>query len=104
MVFTGDLIDKDSIIVEDDIKYLKSALSKINAKYAKYAVMGNHDYNKIETVENIYNDAGFNYLNNSYISKVILYYYKIVMILYMEKIVEKYLFQGLVLLVINKMI
>ena len=28
--------------------------------------MGNHDYNKIETVENIYNDAGFNYLNNSY--------------------------------------
>ena len=66
VVFTGDLIDKDSIIVEDDIKYLKSTLSKINAKYAKYAVMGNHDYNKIETVENIYNDAGFNYLNNSY--------------------------------------
>lgn len=66
VVFTGDLIDKDSIIVEDDIKYLKSTLSKINAKYAKCAVMGNHDYNKIETVENIYNDAGFNYLNNSY--------------------------------------
>ena len=66
VVFTGDLIDKDSIIVEDDIKYLKSTLSKINAKYTKYAVMGNHDYNKIETVENIYNDAGFNYLNNSY--------------------------------------
>ena len=66
VVFTGDLIDKDSIILEDDIKYLKSTLSKINAKYAKYAVMGNHDYNKIETVENIYNDAGFNYLNNSY--------------------------------------
>ena len=36
VIFTGDLIDQDSEINEDDITYLKEVLSKINAKYGKY--------------------------------------------------------------------
>ena len=44
VIFTGDLIDQDSDITEDDISYLKETLSKINAKYGKYSVIGNHDY------------------------------------------------------------
>ena len=66
VVFTGDLIDKDTEINNDDFEYLSGALSKINAKYGKYAVLGNHDYNKMEDVISVYNDSNFKYLENSY--------------------------------------
>ncbi len=67
VIFTGDLIDQDSDITEDDISYLKETLSKINAKYGKYSVIGNHDYSiDIEILRSIYKESNFNLLENSY--------------------------------------
>lgn len=67
VIFTGDLIDQDSEINEDDITYLKEVLSKINAKYGKYSVIGNHDYSiDIEILRSIYKESNFNLLENSY--------------------------------------
>lgn len=66
VVFTGDLIDKDSLLTEEDYEYLTNSFSKIYAKYGKYAVLGNHDYGKIEKVTKIYVDGGFKYLDNNF--------------------------------------
>lgn len=66
VVFTGDLIDKDIDLNNDDYEYLKNALSKINAKYGKYAVLGNHDYENKEKIISIYDDSNFKYLENNY--------------------------------------
>lgn len=67
VIFTGDLIDQDSDITENDISYLKEVLSKINAKYGKYSVIGNHDYSiDIEVLRSIYKESNFNLLENSY--------------------------------------
>lgn len=66
VVFTGDLIDKDTIISDDDFKYLTETFSKINAKYGKYAIFGNHDYNHYDDIIKVYNNSNFKYLENSY--------------------------------------
>ena len=66
VVFSGDLIDKDVDLSEDDYKFLTEAFNNINAKYGKYAVLGNHDYNKMDKVIDIYTDSDFKYLDNSY--------------------------------------
>ncbi len=66
VVFTGDLIDEDYDINKNDIKYLKKALKKINSKYGKYTIFGNHDYKNIDIVKEIYDESEFTYLDNSY--------------------------------------
>ena len=67
VIFTGDLIDDDSDITDNDIKYLKEILNKINSTYGKYAVLGNHDYSiDINKIREIYNDSDFNLLENNY--------------------------------------
>lgn len=67
VVFTGDLIDNDSIITEEDIEYLKEVLKNINYKYGKYAVLGNHDYSmEIDKLREIYKNSEFNLLENTY--------------------------------------
>jgi len=67
VIFTGDLIDDDSNINEEDITYLKEILKKINSKYGKYTVLGNHDYSiDIKIMRDIYNDSNFTLLENSY--------------------------------------
>lgn len=67
VVFTGDLIDKDVTLTNSDYTKLTTLLRKINSKYGKYAIMGNHDYYKdSEKVINVYNDSGFKYLDNDY--------------------------------------
>ena len=67
VVFTGDLIDDDSEIDDDDIKYLKEILTNIKSKYGKYAILGNHDYSiDIETIRNIYNESNFMLLENNF--------------------------------------
>lgn len=79
VIFTGDLIDKDFNPTDSEENDLITLLSSINSKYGKYAIIGNHDYVKKKDKLKIY------------INKVILYYYKIVMILYMVKIMINYL-------------
>lgn len=66
VVFTGDLIDKDVKLSNEDYDDLTTLLSSINAKYGKYSVLGNHDYNSMEHVIKVYNDSNFNYLDNDY--------------------------------------
>jgi len=66
VVFTGDLVDKEIELSDDDYDYLTSQFSEINAKYGKYMVLGNHDYFKKEIVIKVFEDSGFKYLENSY--------------------------------------
>lgn len=64
--FTGDLLDKDYELNSNDINFLIEELSKIESKYGNYAVLGDHDYLKEETIKNIYIQSNFTLLNNSY--------------------------------------
>ena len=67
VVFTGDLIDRDAILTNDDYKLLTDVLSTIKAKYGKYVVLGNHDYDKDkDEVITVYNNSNFKYLDNDY--------------------------------------
>lgn len=66
VVFTGDLIDKDVSLTVSDYDYLTKSFNKINAKYGKYAILGNHDYNDMDKVIQVFNDSNFKYLENSY--------------------------------------
>ena len=67
VVFTGDLIDRDVTLKTEDYQALINVLSKINATYGKYAVLGNHDYegDKDKIIE-LYNHSNFKYLDNDY--------------------------------------
>ena len=67
VVFTGDLIDHDVTLNTEDYQELTNVLSKINATYGKYAVLGNHDYevDKDKIIE-LYNHCNFKYLENDY--------------------------------------
>ena len=49
--FTGDLIDKDFTLNENDKNTLIELLKSINSKYGKYAIIGNHDIVKEEKQE-----------------------------------------------------
>ncbi|MBQ2873300.1 MAG: metallophosphoesterase [Bacilli bacterium] len=66
VIFTGDLIDKDADLNNSHYDYLTKAFSKINSRYGKYAVLGNHDYKNKDSVIDIYNNSDFIYLENSY--------------------------------------
>ena len=65
--FTGDLIDKDFNITEDEKIILIELLSTINSKYGKYSIRGNHDIVKDEDLlKEIYNNSNFILIQNSY--------------------------------------
>lgn len=65
VVFTGDLIDHASKY--EDLYEVAPVLSKIEAKFGKYAVYGNHDIGggAERYYEDIMNEAGFEVLENS---------------------------------------
>lgn len=67
VIFTGDLIDKDFDVSDEDIEDLTLLLNNINSKYGKYAIIGNHDYVRDDDILNdIYNNSSFVLLKNSY--------------------------------------
>lgn len=67
VVFTGDLVDTDKTLTEDDKDFLIEALSTINSTYGKYAIYGNHDIaNNLENIIDIYNKSNFKILDNDY--------------------------------------
>ena len=67
VVFTGDLIDKDVYLTEDDYSDLIKVFSNIEAKYGKYAVIGNHDYIKDKNnFKKVFDNSDFSILDNSY--------------------------------------
>ena len=65
VLFTGDLLDDLYEIPNSDINFLIKELKKIEAKYGKYAVLGDHDYSQQDIVFNIYIQSDFTVLNNS---------------------------------------
>lgn len=66
VIFTGDLIDKDYNINDEQKEKLITLLKSINSKYGKYTIIGNHDYIKDkEEIETIYNESNFILLQNT---------------------------------------
>ena len=65
VVFTGDLIDKDTKITEKLIKEITESLSKINSKLGKYSIKGEQDYESDSFIE-IMQNSDFIILDNSY--------------------------------------
>ena len=63
VVFTGDLITTKYNLKSEEQERLISQLKKIDATLGKYAIMGNEDGENFIT---IFNQSGFNVLNNSY--------------------------------------
>ena len=63
VIFTGDLIDKNTKIDEDDRKLLIKYLKSIYAEYGKYYVTGEDDYEEAETILNL---SDFLNLENGY--------------------------------------
>lgn len=66
VIFTGDLINKDYHLQNNDITFLIEQLSKIESKYGNYTILGDNDKSDIETIKNIYIQSNFNLLENSY--------------------------------------
>ena len=64
VVFTGDLVDKDAVLNVNDYDDLADCLIKINARYGKYAILGNHDYKRREKIISLYETTNFKYLDN----------------------------------------
>ncbi|MBE6930871.1 MAG: metallophosphoesterase [Ruminococcaceae bacterium] len=65
VVFTGDLFDNFPAY-EGTIESIPAAFSQIKARYGKYAVLGNHDYevSALPKVREIWSDSGFELLQD----------------------------------------
>lgn len=65
VVFTGDLTDQDTVITEEDLKFLKEQLNKIESHLGSYAIRGNHDY-QTNHFDVIFTNTSFKILDNNY--------------------------------------
>lgn len=65
VVFTGDLINKNAKITNEDIEFLETELESISVKIGKYAIYGDEDYS-IESYKTIMEKGKFKILNNNY--------------------------------------
>lgn len=70
IVFTGDLIDKNYNLKEDERQKLIESFQSLDAKVGKYAVTGNHDFQK-EDFDHIMAESNFTVLKNQ--SELIYY-------------------------------
>jgi len=64
VVFTGDILNDTLHLKDEDYNLLKDKLKNIQAKYKKYAVLGDNDYANENAVKEILETAGFTLLNN----------------------------------------
>ncbi len=65
IVFTGDLIDKDTKLSKEDLKIINAFLNGLEANIGKYAITGNHDYG-FKNYDIILENGGFTNLNDKY--------------------------------------
>ena len=65
VTFTGNLVNTDNKITDEDSSYLTEQLGKIHTSIGKYAIYGEYDY-KYSNYEKVMNDSGFKIINNSY--------------------------------------
>ena len=68
--FTGDFIDKNTNLNNNEIEEINTILTKINSTLGNYAIIGNHDYKHKEEYIKIMNNV-FTILNNE--EKLIYY-------------------------------
>lgn len=64
VLFTGDLLDKDYSMTNQDINFLIKELKKIKSVYGNYAVIGDQDKKQEENIKNIYIQSNFTILEN----------------------------------------
>ena len=69
IIFTGDLVDNLYEINNTDINFLIYELNNLEARYGKFAVLGDQDYRQKDIVSNIYIQSNFMLLNNE--SKIV---------------------------------
>lgn len=65
VIFTGDLIDKDTKLDDKKTNEIIEALSKIEATLGKYSIKGNHDYS-FDEFDRIINESSFTNISDSY--------------------------------------
>lgn len=65
VVFTGDLFFETYEMSEEDISILSSSLNKISARLGKYAIYGNHDFDRDDFLK-VLNKTDFTLLVNDY--------------------------------------
>lgn len=65
VVLTGDLIDRNVKLEQEDIELLTKTLLKINVTIDKYAIKGNHDYSFTEW-NNVIENSNFINLGDKY--------------------------------------
>ena len=65
VIFTGDLLYKETTLDEKEINELEEELSKIKSKYGKYYVSGDND-SRFESYTTLMENAGFVSLNDDY--------------------------------------
>lgn len=65
VVLTGDLLDKDKNLSKEDGKDIIEELKKIHVTVGKFAITGEHDFEK-EEWSTIIKDSGFVNLNDTY--------------------------------------
>ena len=65
IIFTGDLIDKDVLITDDESNQMIEELRKLDSTYGNYYVSGNHD-KKHDNYIQIMDSSNFTNLNNNY--------------------------------------
>ena len=67
VLLTGDLLDRDTELSDNQIKELTNNLKNIDATIDKYAISGNHDYDYgIESWFSIIENSNFINLNDNY--------------------------------------
>lgn len=64
VVFTGDLVKKNKKLSKEDIEFLETELSSIEATVGKYTVYGETDYT--DDYKSIMEKSNFKILNNTY--------------------------------------
>lgn len=65
VIFTGDLIDKDTKLTKKDKKIIIEELKKLDTTIGKYAITGNHDY-QFDEYNSILLESNFINLDDSY--------------------------------------
>ena len=66
VVFTGDLIERDVIVSDENLDKLAEALNRIEANIAIYSVLGNHDYDQKGYIDKINEKVKWKLLNNTF--------------------------------------
>lgn len=66
VIFTGDLLNKSIKLDTESINKIQEELTKIQATFKKYAVIGDSDYNDLETYKEIMRNSDFLVLENAY--------------------------------------